>query len=122
MCSKLFNFIFDEIHLMKALELKVYEILKNRFSEEEAEIFIEYFEEKSSEKIEDKKDVFLTKQDKVELIEKMNSDKVALLGKMNADKIELLGKMNKDKIALIKWMFGFWITIILFLFANWFFK
>ena len=85
---------------MKALELKVYEILKNRFNDKEAEIFIEYFESKANEKIDDKKDIFLTKQDKVDLIE----------------------KMNKDKIDLIKWMFGFWITIILLLLANWFLK
>jgi hypothetical protein len=85
---------------MKALELKVHEILKNRFSEKEAETFIEYFEAKALEKIDEKKDIFLIKQDKVDLIE----------------------KMNKDKIDLIKWMFGFWITIILLLLANWFLK
>jgi hypothetical protein len=50
--------------------------------------------------IDDNKDIFLTKQDKRDLIE----------------------KMNKDKIYLIKWMFGFWITIILMLLANWFLK
>jgi hypothetical protein len=85
---------------MKAIELKVYEILKTRFGEKEAETFIEYFDAKTIEKIDDKKDVFLTKQDKIDLIE----------------------KMNKDKIDLIKWMFGFWITIILLLLANWFIK
>lgn len=50
--------------------------------------------------IDDNKDIFLTKQNKRDLIE----------------------KMNKDKIYLIKWMFGFWITIILMLLANWFLK
>jgi excinuclease UvrABC helicase subunit UvrB len=85
---------------MKAIELKVYEILKTRFSEKEAETFIEYFDQKTIEKIDDKKDVFLIKEDKIDLIE----------------------KMNKDKIDLIKWMFGFWITIVLLLLANWFIK
>ena len=85
---------------MKAAELKVYEILKNRFNEAEAEIILEYIEAKSDEKISDKKDIFLVKQDKIDLIE----------------------KMNKDKIDLIKWMFGFWVTIILLLLANWFLK
>ena len=54
----------------------------------------------TTEKIEDKKDIFLTKNDKIDLIE----------------------KMNKDKIDLIKWMFGFWITIIIMLLINFFFK
>lgn len=52
---------------MKALELKVYE------------------------KINDKNELFLIKQNKIDLIE----------------------KMNKDKIDMIKWMFGFWITLVL---------
>ena len=82
---------------MKAIELRVYEILKSRFSEKEAETFIEYFDAKTVEKIDDRKDIFLTKQDKVDLIE----------------------KMNKDKIDLIKWMFGFWISLALLILANW---
>ena len=85
---------------MKVIELKVYEILKTRFSEKEAETFIEYFDAKTTEKIDDRKDVFLTKIDKIDLIE----------------------KMNKDKIDLIKWMFGFWITIIIMLVVNFFLK
>lgn len=60
---------------MKSLELKVYEILKTRFSEKEAEAFIEYFESKTAEKIDEKKDVFLTKDDKVDLMKKINQSK-----------------------------------------------
>ena len=44
---------------MKAIELKVYEILKTRFSEKEAETFLEYFETKTLEKIDDKKGCIL---------------------------------------------------------------
>ncbi len=51
---------------------------KTRFSEKEAETFIEYFEAKTIEKIDDKKDIFLTKQDKIDWIEKMNKDKIDL--------------------------------------------
>ena len=59
--------------------------LKNRFSEKEAETFIEYFDAETTIKIDDRKDIFLTKNDKIDLIE----------------------KMYKGKINLIKWMFGF---------------
>lgn len=55
---------------------------------------------KAIEKIDDKKDLFLTKNDKIDLIE----------------------KMNKDKVDLIKWMFGFWITIIIMLLLNFFIR
>ena len=55
---------------------------------------------KSKEKIEDKKDVFMTKDDKVDLIE----------------------KMNRDKLDMIMWMVGFWVTLVLLILANWFLK
>jgi len=40
---------------MSALELKVYEIFKTKLGEKEAEIVIEYFEEKAEEKYHRKK-------------------------------------------------------------------
>jgi hypothetical protein len=53
---------------MSALELKVYEIFKSRFTESEATTVIEYFEAKAEEKIQQKKDVFLTKDDKIDIM------------------------------------------------------
>ncbi len=72
---------------MSALELEVYEIFKNRFTEKEAGKVIEYFEAKAEEKIGQKKDVFMTKDDKVEMITRIES----------------------AKTDTIKWMFIFWI-------------
>ncbi len=56
---------------MSSLDLKVYELFKKRFSEDEANLVIEYFEAKAEEKIKQKQDVFLTKDDKVDLIKWM---------------------------------------------------
>ncbi len=53
---------------MSSIELQVYELLKKRFSEEEARIVLQYIEEKGEEKINQKKDVFLTKDDKVDIM------------------------------------------------------
>ena len=53
---------------MSAIELKVYEILKSKFSEQEATTVIEYFESKAEEKINPKKDIFLTKDDKIDIL------------------------------------------------------
>lgn len=69
---------------MTALELKVYEIFRSKLGEKEAETIIEFIELKSKGKIEKKKGVFMTKDDKVDLIE----------------------KMNRDQLEMIKWMFG----------------
>ena len=49
------------------------------------EAIIEFIEQKGKERIEEKKDVFMIKNDKIDLIE----------------------KMNRDKVEMIKWMFGF---------------
>ncbi len=56
---------------MSSIELKVYEIFKNKLGEQEAQLIIEYFEKKSDEKINAKKDVFLTKEDKTDMIKWM---------------------------------------------------
>lgn len=56
---------------MSSLDLKIYELFKKRFSEDEANLVIEYFEAKAEEKIKQKQDVFLTKDDKVDLIKWM---------------------------------------------------
>ena len=85
---------------MSALELKVYEIFKTKFSEQEASLVIEYFEAKTEQKFVEKKDVFLTKQDKVELVEKIES----------------------SKTDIIKWMFAFWIGTIGIAILFYFFK
>jgi hypothetical protein len=65
-----------ENSVMSALELQVYELFKKRFSEEEAKVVIQYFEEKAEEKIQQKKDLFLIKDDKVDLIDRINKSKV----------------------------------------------
>jgi len=76
---------------MSSLELEVYEIFKNRFSEKEAAKVIEFFESKSEEKITQKKDVFMTKDDKVELVARIES----------------------TKSELIKWSFIFWVGSVI---------
>lgn len=77
--------------MMKPLELRIYEILKTRFSEDEAKAFIEYFESKTAEKIDEKKDVFLTKDDKVDILE----------------------KINQSKTDMLKWMFSIFLALAL---------
>jgi hypothetical protein len=56
---------------MSVNELKVYEIFKSKLGEAEAQTIIEYFEQKSEEKINSKKDIFLTKEDKTDMIKWM---------------------------------------------------
>ena len=64
---------------MSALELKVYDLLKVRFNEEEARTVIEYIANKSEEKLEQKKDIFLTKDDKIDIMRALKDDKVDIM-------------------------------------------
>lgn len=68
---------------MSALELQVYELFKNRFSETEARLIVEYFEAKAEEKYQQKKDILATKQD-----------------------------VSEAKADIIKWSFVFWIGTV----------
>lgn len=91
---------------MSGLERKVYEILKNRFSEKEAAKVIEYFEMKAEEKYPQKKDVLATKDD------------IGLVRK----------EIAEAKTDMIKWISIFWIgqlaatAGIIFAFLNVYFK
>ena len=78
---------------MSALELKVYEIFKNKLGEKEAEIVIEYFESKAEDKYQQKKDVIATKED---------------LANVKAD--------------MIKWFFAFFMALALMIIGLYFKK
>jgi len=72
---------------MSALELKVYEIFKTRFSEQEATTLLELLEAKAEQKYQEKKDVLATKED---------------IGNLRKE-------IAESKSDIIKWMFLFWI-------------
>lgn len=69
---------------MSTLELKVYDIFKSRFSEQEASIVIEYFDNKSDEKFQQRKEVMATKSD-----------------------------IHEAKVDIIRWMFGVFSVLML---------
>ncbi len=83
---------------MSALELKAYEIFKNKFGEKDAETVVEYFESRSEEKVAQKTDGLASKQD-------LKAD----LAELRAD---LEGKIALSKVDVIKWMVALWITQI----------
>jgi uncharacterized protein YbcI len=87
---------------MKGMELKAYEILKDKLGEERAAIILGFVEGKIGQvqgKINEQKEACLTKDDKLEMIRATKEDKM-----------ELIKIIKEDKVDLIKWMVGFWIT------------
>ena len=84
---------------MSTLELKVYDILKSKFTEAEAATVIEYFEAKAKEKIDEKADVYQTLQNKdLESLRKEMSTKVDIANL---------------KSEILKWMVGMFIPLYL---------
>jgi hypothetical protein len=85
---------------MVVSEITLFNTLKAKLGEKEAQAVVEGIKTAIREEFDNKKDILLTKEDKVELIEKMNSDKQDVL----------------------KWLFGFWVTIIMMILVNIFLK
>ena len=81
---------------MSISEVSLYKALRIKFGDDTASELVEFVKSEVNTELGKQTNTFLTKIDKLDLIE----------------------KMNKDKIDLIKWMFGFWITIILAVIAN----
>ena len=92
---------------MSAIEIKAYEIFKTKFSEAEANTLIEYIEDKTEKTIAQKKDIFLNKDDKVEILSMIRDTKHIFLTK--DDKIEMVSMIKDTRNEMIKWMFIFWI-------------
>ena len=96
---------------MSISEVSLYKARRLKLGDDTASELVEFVKSEVNNELEKQTDTFLTKEDKIDLSEKINTIKV-----------DLIERMNKDKIDLIKWMFGFWITIILTLIADLFIK
>ena len=103
--------------IMSALELKVYDILKSRFSEEEASVVIEYVDEKVKEKIEDKAIVSQAFQSKdLEVFRKEMVEKFADINlkfaETNLKIVEMGTKIAEGKTETLRWMFGIFFAMM----------
>ena len=107
---------------MSTLELKAYEIFKNKLGEKEAEVVIDYFESLTEDKYQQKKDILLTKDDKIELISKIENNKTELISKIENNKTELISKIESTKTDMIKWFFAFFLTLVLMIIGLYFKK
>lgn len=76
---------------MKAPELKIYELFKERWGQQAAESVIEYFEAAAERKYEEKKDILATKED------------IGILRKERAE----------SKVEFIRWTFVFMVGTII---------
>ena len=85
---------------MSTLEFKLYDLLRAKLGEQEAQSIVEFVRLEVKEAVEDKTQILATKE----------------------DMYKLDVKISETKNDIVKWLFGFWVTIILVILANWFFK
>jgi len=85
---------------MSTLEFKLYDLLRAKLGEQEAQSVVEFVRLEVKEAVEDKTQILATKE----------------------DMYKLDVKISETKNDIVKWLFGFWVTIILVILANWFFK
>lgn len=90
---------------MKPLELRVYDIFKNKLGQQVAETVIEYIEAKAGQICEKKMELVATKDD----IRHTNED----IGQLKKEMSEMKVQIVETKAEIIKWSFVFWIGTII---------
>ncbi|MFP5040374.1 hypothetical protein [Parasediminibacterium sp. JCM 36343] len=108
---------------MSTLELKVYEIFKSKFSEQEAATVIEYFEAKSKEKIDEKTQVYQTLQTKdLENLRKEMHTVFATKEDFAKMDSKLETKLAETKVEILRWMFGIFLAMMMAIIGLYFKK
>ncbi len=87
-------------------EIKLYELLKARIGEKEAEAFVEILERRVDKRFEERKSEFILEKDKDKLLTK--TDALAIF----ATKEDLAKQIGEARSDIIKWMFIFWVGTI----------
>ena len=94
-------------------DLSLYHSLRNKLGEQETAELIEFIHSEVKADMETvkanldiKTNVFLTKEDKIDLIDRMDVTKEDLIDRMNTMRIELIDRINKVKTDLIVWIVG----------------
>jgi hypothetical protein len=80
---------------MSISEISLYNILRKKIGEEETTELMQFVKSEVRSEVDTKTSVFMTKDDKVELIDWINRDK-----------IELIDRINKSKTETIAWIVG----------------
>jgi hypothetical protein len=98
---------------MGSSDLSLYHTLRNKSGEQETAELIEFIHsevkadmETAKENPDIKTSVFLTKEDKIDLINRIDITKSDLIDRMDFIKIDLMDRINKVKTDLIFWIAG----------------
>jgi hypothetical protein len=89
---------------MGITEIALYNLLRKKMGEEETYELMQFIHSEVKAELDTKTNVFLIKEDKIELIQNAKADKFELMENAKTDKIELIQQAKADKIELIERM------------------
>ena len=87
---------------MAAVKLQVYKLFEKTYGEENAKVIMTFIEENNEKQINQLKSIFLTKEDKIDILNQMNGMKGELLNQMNKIKGDLIDRQNSMYGALVE--------------------
>jgi hypothetical protein len=113
---------------MGITEIALYNLLRKKMGEEETYELMQFIHSEVKAELDTKTNVFLIKEDKIELIQnakadkfelmenaktvkieliqQAKADKIELIERMNVNKIDLIDRMNKNKSETLVWIVG----------------
>ena len=112
---------------MSTAELELYEAIKPKLGEKEAQMLLRFMETKVGGEVEKGTSILATKSGVADLKSEMKSDVANLKSEMKSDMADLKSEMKSDvanlksemksdmanlKSEMIKWMFIFWIGTV----------
>jgi hypothetical protein len=85
---------------MDVSAIKLFQALRQKVGEEESNSIVEFVHTEIDAKMEQKTAIFLTKEDKAELTQKISDTNT----KIKEMEINLLDRMNKNKTEILMWI------------------
>ena len=106
--------------------LRLFQLLKPRIGENEAEAFITYVDDSRHEMMEDIRSIFATKEDLAKLRGELQNGMTSLRGEFKTELTSFRGelevKISDVKSDVVRWMFAFFITMLLAILGLYFKK
>jgi hypothetical protein len=91
---------------MSISEISLYNILRKKLGDQETAELVEFVKDEVESGINNKTAVLMTKDDQIELIERINDTKAELMHRINDTRGELIDRIGKAKNETIIWIVG----------------
>ena len=78
---------------MAAVKLQVYKLFEKTYGEENAKVIMTFIEESNEKQINDLRSIFLTKEDKIDLVDRINRTEINLTSRLDSHFKWLVGIM-----------------------------